>query len=517
MVRRPRVPDPMTAMRPPPSTARRGVDGTGRRFDEHGLLVGQVVGDVDELVLVGDEQGRPPAAGRLAEAGLEAGLEVPEGDALAQVRPPAGALVTGRVDAPDGAREDRDEDDAATVVGVAHDLVAGYERERHDRLEVAGGVPVDRREVGPADPGEAGSNPHPLGAGQFGRVDVGQPKRPDPRTPARRQPPGDGRGRVPRHLPLEQQRLHRRPPPHSNWGQVVAHTATCCPQFGGSSAWSGAMGRIFLGAPPARSQCSTSQPRLRAMAASFVSGFTATGIPGRLEQRQVRGRVGVGDATRPGRSRWPRSSRRAPGRGTRRSGGTSVISPDHVPSGRTRHRRADDVVEQRADRVDDDVEGAGDEERPVAEGTVLPHAPHRRGERLHEEVVGGELDGVGPQLLDRRALVAPVEVAQEVAPVLAVHGEQPGRLGQGLQRRSGRGRPTGSRRVASHEYEATTFDAMSVFSRSKAATWRAGSSTWRRSRCSRPSRPDGPGVVLTRACSTTDGQVDLRARSRPSR
>ena len=42
---------------------------------------------------------------------------------------------------------------------------------------------------------------------------------------------------------------------------------------------SGPMGRIGRGPPGAFDHCSTSQPRLRAMAASRVSGLTATGKP----------------------------------------------------------------------------------------------------------------------------------------------------------------------------------------------------------------------------------------------
>ncbi len=195
-----------------------GVDATGGvhrargRLDQHGLLVGQVVGDGDELGLVGDEQGRPPAAGRLAEPGLQARFEVPEGDALAEVRAVGRAHVAHRLDAPHDAGEDGDEHDSPAVVGVAHDLVAGHERERDDGLEVAGGVAVDRRQVGAADPGEAGAHAHPTRTGELGRVDVGQPQRADPRAAPGRQPAGDGRGRVPRHLPLEQQRLHRSAP-----------------------------------------------------------------------------------------------------------------------------------------------------------------------------------------------------------------------------------------------------------------------------------------------------------------
>jgi hypothetical protein len=68
----------------------------------------------------------------------------------------------------------------------------------------------------------------------------------------------------------------------------------------------------------------------------------------------------------------------------------------------------------------------------------------------------------------------------------------------------------GSRRVASQEYDATTLEAMSVFSRSKAAKCRAGSSTWRRSRSARFTTLRPPGVVRTRACCTTDGRWTSR-------
>ena len=50
-------------------------------------------------------------------------------------------------------------------------------------------------------------------------------------------------------------------------------------------------------------------------------------------------------------------------------------------------------------------------------------------------------------------------------------------------------------------------DAMRVFSRSKAASWRSGDSTWPRSRSSPVAvRLRPPGVVRTRPCSTTDGR-----------
>ena len=132
-------------------------------------------------------------------------------------------------------------------------------------------------------------------------------------------------------------------------------------------------------------------------------------------------------------------------------------------------------------------------------------------ERLREDEVAEHLGGVRLELRGVGALVAAVEVAQEVAAVAPVErraAPAPRASVWSTKRTRSSG---GRRRVASHEYDATTFDAISVFSRSKAAKCRAGSSTWRRRRSSRfsPCRP--PGVVRTRACSTTDGRCTLGA------
>ena len=79
------------------------------------------------------------------------------------------------------------------VVEVADHLVAGHERERHDRLEVAAGVAVDRGQVAAADAGEAGPDAHPAGPGELGRVDVLERSGPTGRAralaPAGRPPP----------------------------------------------------------------------------------------------------------------------------------------------------------------------------------------------------------------------------------------------------------------------------------------------------------------------------------------
>jgi hypothetical protein len=112
-----------------------GVHGAGGRLDEHGGLVGQVVGYGDELGLVRHHQRRPPAAGALAEATLQPRLQVTEADALAAVD------VAGRARGADGgdpaghAAEHGDDHDAGPVVELADDLVPGGEREGDDRLE----------------------------------------------------------------------------------------------------------------------------------------------------------------------------------------------------------------------------------------------------------------------------------------------------------------------------------------------------------------------------------------------
>ena len=138
---------------------------------------------------------------------------------------------------------------------------------------------------------------------------------------------------------------------------------------------------------------------------------------------------------------------------------------------------------------------------------MLAHPADGGGERLGEDQVAEHLDGVRVELVDAGALVAAVEVAEEVAAVACGRAaSSAGRLGQRLQRRSGAGRPAAAGGWPATSSDATTFEAMSVFSRSKAARWRSGSSTWRRSRSSRCSPVRPPGVVRTRACSTTDGR-----------
>ena len=56
------------------------MDAAGDRLDEHRLLVGHVVADAVQLALVGDELRCPAAAGRAAEAGLDARFEIARGE-----------------------------------------------------------------------------------------------------------------------------------------------------------------------------------------------------------------------------------------------------------------------------------------------------------------------------------------------------------------------------------------------------------------------------------------------------
>ena len=78
----------------------------------------------------------------------------------------------------------------------------------------------------------------------------------------------------------------------------------------------------------------------------------------------------------------------------------------------------------------------------MAQGAVLPHAAHRVREGAGEEQVAEGLPGVGLHLGQGGALVAAVEGPQEVGPVLAVLGQQPGRLGQRAQHEPGPVRPS---------------------------------------------------------------------------
>src|SRR4051812_16555181 len=97
--------------------------GTRGGFDEDGFLVGHRIGHRHELRLVSRERNRPAPAGRLAEARLEPGFEMPERNSLAPVRMTRRTLIARRVDSTYDTREDRNDDRPRAVVEIADHLV----------------------------------------------------------------------------------------------------------------------------------------------------------------------------------------------------------------------------------------------------------------------------------------------------------------------------------------------------------------------------------------------------------
>ena len=77
-----------------------------RRLDHHRGVVAHGVGHGVQLTLVGHHGDAPAAAGRAAEAALQAGLETAEGDAFAVAEIASGARRAGGVDAAGNAAED---------------------------------------------------------------------------------------------------------------------------------------------------------------------------------------------------------------------------------------------------------------------------------------------------------------------------------------------------------------------------------------------------------------------------
>ncbi len=166
----------------------------------------------------------------------------------------------------------------------------------------------------------------------------------------------------------------------------------------------------------------------------------------RFEHRQVARRVGVGD--RLGEVEPFGGGVVGHHLGSRLAGRRDRRHLARVRAVRLhRHLGGDDLVEQWAQAVDGEVEGAGDQDRAVAEGAVLAHAPDSGGKALREDHVAEQFARLDADLLDRGVLVAPVEVAEEVGAVGPVELEQPRRLGGGAQHVAQRS-ALSSRRVA---------------------------------------------------------------------
>ena len=174
--------------------------------------------------------------------------------------------------------------------------------------------------------------------------------------------------------------------------------------------------------------------------------------PDRLQHGQIGGAVGVGDRL----AQVQAAGGRVVGQGLVAGlpGGGHRHQAAVVGAAVDAHLGRDDVVEQGPQRLHHQVEGAGDEQRAVAHPAVLADAPDARGEGLDHQQVAQHLAHVAVEAVGRRALEPPVEVAQEVAAVLAVQGQQPGDLPQGPGHEPGPlGRvqaPGGQPRVAGH-------------------------------------------------------------------
>ena len=92
------------------------MDAAGQRLDEHGALVGHVVGDPVELRLVGHELAGPAAAGRAAEPDLDARVEVAGDEVGVVVAIARRGVLERQGNAASGVAEHGFEHDAGAVV-----------------------------------------------------------------------------------------------------------------------------------------------------------------------------------------------------------------------------------------------------------------------------------------------------------------------------------------------------------------------------------------------------------------
>ena len=256
--------------------------GARDRLDEHGPLVGQLVRNRMELTAVGGELLAPAAAGVAAEAGLQPGLEVPDGDPVAAVREARWA-GRARLDAARGALQDRVDHHS----GAGRQVLALGRRARprpRGRARAASRrAPRSRGLVRPdsaprsraADAGQTRPQPRPARAVHARLVDRDHAQRCDRAG----QDSGD-RGR-------------RRPSPPrdgapTGTSRVQASCALTCRSEGASD---GARARPVDDRPVAL---------LRVPEQGDV-GLHGDRVADRREQRQVGVRVGVGEARGSGR------------------------------------------------------------------------------------------------------------------------------------------------------------------------------------------------------------------------
>ena len=115
-----------------------GVNPARHRLDHDRQLVAHLIGHVVELGPVGYQLGGPAAPRGLAEAGLQAGLEMAAHQMPVVVAVAGGGSFEGRVEAPGLMAQHRLDDHPAAPGQLPDDLVAQHERERDEVVEVAG-------------------------------------------------------------------------------------------------------------------------------------------------------------------------------------------------------------------------------------------------------------------------------------------------------------------------------------------------------------------------------------------
>src|SRR3990172_11317844 len=212
-----------------------------------------------ELRAVGGEDPAPAAAGVLAVAGLQPGRDVPERDSIATTGEAGGTGRAGLEPAGPAAEHRREHHPGArreivhAVDELADHLVAGHERQRHERREVERGPPGERREVGAADAREPRPDTRPAGIGRLGVLPVHEADRSERTSDEPGCPPAHRSGReVPPDRPVDLER--------------EAHRTA-------------GLGNRTRGVPPDISQISIGHRPRFAIRNSAESGETTTGFP----------------------------------------------------------------------------------------------------------------------------------------------------------------------------------------------------------------------------------------------
>ena len=329
-------------------------------------------------------------------------------------------------------------------------------------------------EVAAADAGQPGPDADPVRAGQLGRVDVVE-ARAARRWPRRRARPSRRRVAAAKRASLRSKR-----------SAFIARPSRDGPPVDGAPRWradsSGPIGSERP-RPAGRLRPLLDQPAPLA----GERGQAGLGVDGhreadRLEHRQVGRWSRRRRRSPPARGPRRRSSRPGSGPGSRRSAAPSVeLAGVGAVGASTRQLGGDDLVEQRPQRLDHEVERAGDEHRAVAEraGARAPGG-WRRGSYL---VRISSAEQLGRVLVDLRRPARPRSGGRRSAGSRrGPCGRAPAAPGASASVRSDEAQPLVARRAGgwpATSSDSTTFDAMSVFSRSNAARWRSGESTWR--------------------------------------